>query len=156
MKRNNIVFKWAFLFFDGDASSRRLIPCGSSARTGSRTTALRRVDALPSLARFSCLLFLAYHTAWHSQATDRHWTGSVNGNWNVAANWSDNGVPENGDRLFFGFYGHDDSHRSMTNNLPNLRLSFMEFGIENRDYQLSGNTLSILPVGDYAPHAISV
>ncbi len=71
-------------------------------------------------------------------AITRTWTGAINGNWSVAANWSPSGTPDPADALIFPASA---ANRAMTNDLPSgTAVGAMTF----RDYYtLGGNLLTL-------------
>ena len=75
-------------------------------------------------------------------ATDREWTGAVNGNWSESGNWNPAGTPQNGDNLTFD---QNAFYLSNTNDLANLSISGLYFN-NNYNYQLSGNSLGVLGI----------
>lgn len=71
-------------------------------------------------------------------AITRTWTGALNGNWSVAANWSPSGTPDPADDLFFPL---NAANHTMTNDLPaGTVVGAMTFGSA---YTLNGNLLTL-------------
>ena len=85
-------------------------------------------------------LVLAGALAWcatSASATDRHWTGTISSDWNIAANWNPIGLPQNGDNLIF-----DSSSRTiMTNSIASLIVNTLSFP-QNTDFFLYGSALT--------------
>jgi len=72
-------------------------------------------------------------------AITRTWTGAVNGNWSVAANWSPSGTPDSADALVFPA---NAANQAMTNDLPS-GTSFGAMTFRGAGYTLSGNLLTL-------------
>ena len=71
-------------------------------------------------------------------ATDRHWTGAISADWNIAANWNPAGVPQNGDNLIFD----SSSRTTMTNSIANLTVNNLTFS-QSADFFLFGQAVTI-------------
>lgn len=83
-------------------------------------------------------------------AITRTWTGAVNGNWSVAANWSPSGAPDSTDTLIFPFLMGKQTQ--MFNDLPTgTAFGAMRFECP---YTLSGNPL--LLTGDVSLSTFNV
>jgi fibronectin-binding autotransporter adhesin len=106
--------------------------------------------AYPSLHRFgrwhslgktrATGFVLAGALAWSAtsaSATDRHWTGAISSDWNIAANWNPAGLPQNGDNLIFD----SSSRTTMTNNVVNLTVNTLTFP-QDTDFFLYGSALT--------------
>ena len=87
-----------------------------------------------------------------SLATERVWTGAVNGNWSEGGNWNPSGVPQNGEVLLF--YS-SAAHTSMVNDLANLSCS-LDFSDVDADYTLSGNALNVSSIYTAPAQAVFV
>ncbi len=91
------------------------------------------------------LLWLGAVTA--GQGASPRWTGAVNGYWSEPNNWDPAGVPANGDLLVFS--RSDDQHHTMTNDLVNLSVRGVRFGIatlneqNHHNYHVYGNSLRL-------------
>jgi autotransporter-associated beta strand protein len=95
-----------------------------------------RPFALTALAVLCALSWLATP----ANATDRYWTGGVNGYWGEPGNWDPAGIPQNGDNLYFD--GRHDWNLSMFNDLVGFAPTSVVFLGNTYDYQLSGNSLT--------------
>ncbi len=98
--------------------------------------------AIAFMASLSSSIGIMLHKAYASADTCT-WTGAVNGNWNLAGNWTgcDNGnLPENGDSLTFPAGGV--SNLSMTNNVSGLT-SIVDITFFGSGYTLGGNDLTV-------------
>jgi hypothetical protein len=84
------------------------------------------------------MFFTVCHTARVSAAT-KTWSGASNGNWNVAANWTNNAVPVSGDDLVFPA---NIVATNSTNNIGGLALNSITFNGTN--YVLRGNLLHVI------------
>lgn len=80
----------------------------------------------------------------------RRWDGSSSGLWSAGANWEGGTAPVNGDQLRFP--GGAVTRRTVTNNLVNLRPSFVFFeGADSGNYIVRGNALAIIGDGQSQP-----
>src|SRR5437763_10462492 len=80
------------------------------------------------------------------RATDSTWTLNGDGNWNTAANWSGNNVP-NGVGDAARFLNVITANRTITQDVPGLTVGTLEFN-DNNSYTISGAhpiTLDALP-----------
>lgn len=113
----------------------------ASRTTPTRATTKRPLQNFsPKFLQFLFLFAAGALLACATPAFARNWTGAASANWSDPNNWSPIGVPANGESLAFGLVS--DSHRSMINDLVNLQVTDVEFA--NNDYQLDGNSLTIL------------
>src|SRR5882672_3618175 len=88
-----------------------------------------------------CLLgIIAALLSWSSpaHAATKTWDGSSSGNWNTAANWTNNAVPVDGDDLIFPAGA---ANLTSTNDIADLRLHSITFTAAN--YNLRGSAISL-------------
>src|SRR5690349_15650533 len=71
-------------------------------------------------------------------AAERSWTGLASAFWSNPNNWSPVGTPQNGEDLVFA----GPLNESMVNDLTGL--SVQSLRLRERDFVLSGNTLTVL------------
>lgn len=88
----------------------------------------------------SVLLALALaSTSLPAPAVTNYWRGGPgNALWSNPNNWDPPGVPQDGAILWFDYPGG-----VISNDLPNLRVSFLNFGGHGNEWQLRGNALRV-------------
>ena len=98
------------------------------------------VSRLHGIRKRAAFAFMLTLLATHTFAALKTWDGSFSANWNVAANWSPSGVPQDGDDLSFPAGALNPANN---NDITDLRVASIQFSGAGGGYSLSGNAITV-------------